>query len=50
MIGPMLRVLVIGLVLLVAVMLATANLRRPLPLPETASYFEMPLTESSTFL
>jgi len=43
MIGPMLRVLVIALVLLVAVMLATSNLRRPLPLPETASYFETPL-------
>lgn len=43
MIGPMLRVLVIALVLLVAIMLATIGLRRPLPQPETASYFETPL-------
>jgi protein SCO1/2 len=43
MIGPMLRILVIGLVLLVAVMFATADLRRPLPEPEIASYFEVPL-------
>jgi len=43
MIGPMLRVLVIGLVLLVAVMFATADLRRPPPQPEFANYFETPL-------
>jgi protein SCO1/2 len=43
MIGGMLRVLVIALVLLVGVMLATANLRRPLPEPELASYFATPL-------
>lgn len=43
MIGAMLRVLIIGLVLLVGVMLATTNLRRPLPTPVQASYFEMPL-------
>ena len=43
MIGGMLRILVIGLVLLVGVMLATTGLRRPLPFPAQASYFEMPL-------
>jgi protein SCO1/2 len=43
MIGAMLRVLIIGLVLLVGVMLATTSLRRPLPSPVQASYFEMPL-------
>ncbi|MDH3419569.1 MAG: SCO family protein [Gammaproteobacteria bacterium] len=43
MIGAMLRVLIIGLLLLVGVMLATTSLRRPVPLPEQASYFEMPL-------
>lgn len=43
MIGAMLRVLIIGLVLLVGVMLATTSLRRPLPLPAQASYFESPL-------
>jgi len=43
MIGAMLRVLIIGLVLLVGVMLATSGLRRPLPPPVQASYFEMPL-------
>ena len=43
MIGAMLRVLIIGLVLLVGVMLATTSLRRPLPAPAQASYFEMPL-------
>jgi protein SCO1/2 len=43
MIGGMLRVLVIALVLLVGVMLATTNLRRPLPEPELASYFATPL-------
>ncbi len=43
MIGPMLRILVVGLVLLVAVMLATVNLRRPLPEPTVASYFQTPL-------
>ncbi len=43
MIGAMLRVLVIGLVLLVGAMLATTSLRRPLPSPVQASYFETPL-------
>lgn len=43
MIGPMLRVLVIALVLLVAVMLATANLRPPPLQPELASYFDTPM-------
>lgn len=43
MIGAMLRVLVIGLVLLVGVMFATTSLRRPLPSPLQASYFETPL-------
>ena len=43
MIGAMLRVLVIGLVLLVGIMLATTRLRRPLPAPAQASFFEAPL-------
>jgi protein SCO1/2 len=43
MIGPMLRILVIGLVLLVAVMFMTVNGRRPLPQPEVATYFETPM-------
>lgn len=43
MIGAMLRVLIIGLVLLVGIMLATTNLRQPLPSPAQASYFETPL-------
>jgi len=43
MIGAMLRVLIIGLVLLVGVMLAMTSLRRPVPAPAQASYFEMPL-------
>ena len=43
MIGAMLRVLVIGLVLLVGVMFAATSLRRPLPSPLQASYFETPL-------
>lgn len=43
MIGAMLRVLIIGLVLLVGVMFATTSLRRPVPTPEHASYFEIPL-------
>lgn len=43
MIGAMLRVLVVALVLLVGVMLATTNLRRPPPAPELASYLETPM-------
>lgn len=43
MIGPMLRVLVIGLVLLVAVMLATKRIAAPLPQPENATVFPAPL-------
>lgn len=43
MIGPMLRVLVVGLVLLVGVMFATASLKRSLPEPELATYLATPL-------
>jgi protein SCO1/2 len=43
MIGPMLRILVVALLLLVGIMLATTGLRRPLPAPVAASYFETPL-------
>jgi len=42
MIGPLLRILVIGLVLLVAAMFATTRMRPP-PLPEAATVFETPL-------
>jgi protein SCO1/2 len=43
MIGPMLRVLIIGLVLLVAAMLATQRMRLQLPPPEDATVLATPL-------
>jgi protein SCO1/2 len=43
MVGAMLRVLVISLLLLVGIMLVMTGVRRPLPAPEIATYFESPL-------